>query len=116
MLHGQAYTEDASAGDYMPWAQACLSTRIVLNPAVRLCSGLLHSTLHMYPADGLSEGGKSAPDLIRGLASDFAAHAVHGGIPADVGEVIPRVALGQIGELLKVDIGLHLHLLHMCTA
>ena len=51
------------------------------------------------------------PDLIRGLAGNLAAHAVHGGISTDIGQIVPRVALGQVGQLLEIDVGLHLHAL-----
>lgn len=52
------------------------------------------------------------PDLIRGLPSDEGAHAVHGGITADVGDVIAAVALAQVRQVLKVHIIRHLNLLY----
>ena len=51
-------------------------------------------------------------DLVWCLASYLATHAVHGGISADIGQVIARVALRQVGQLVKVDAGLDFHILH----
>lgn len=56
------------------------------------------------------------PDLVGRLASYLATHAVHGCISADVGEVIARVALCQVGQLVKVDARLNFHILHIRNA
>jgi len=63
-------------------------------------------------ADGWLNAVLISPDLVWRLSSNERAHAIHGGISADVGDVIAAVAFAHICNFLKVHISSHLNLLH----
>ncbi len=53
----------------------------------------------------------SLPDLLGCLASDHCAHAVHGCVTADIGDIVAAVAFCQLCQLIKIHIICDLDLL-----